>query len=413
MNGGCHAVKSCRACLSTALAPVVSLGLLPLANQYLPIGSTEPLQFYPHDMLRCETCGLAQLGITAPSSEVFERSYPYTSSTTRALRENFADLATEANALIGLAPEDLVIDIGGNDGNLLSNFVGKQRVLNVTPEDIGQLGVELGIPHFQDYWDRRSAEAVVAKHGKARLITATNVFAHITDPHAFVDAVLDTLIDDGVFVVEVQYLPSLLSGVQFDHLYLEHQMFWGLDPLRTLLARHDLTIAFARTINSHGGSIRVYATRPDYARKLSEKANAFPGRRVYQDDIDLREFTTFAKRVAESKVALWRLLSSIKEQGGRIYGIGAPSRAATLVNYCGIDHNVLDCIVETSGSYKLGKMMPGTKIPVVGESALYENQPEFALLLSWHLRFELAAALKERGFRGRFICPLPVAEVFQ
>lgn len=402
------AVTACRAC-SGQLASVVSLGPLPLVNEYH--ATPRAMKFYPHEMLRCEACGLAQLGITVPSSEAFPVEYPYRSSVTRALRDNFADLATEANALIGLTPEDLVIDIGGNDGNLLSNFVGKQRVLNVTPEDIGKLGEERGIEHLQQYWDANAAGEVVAKCGKAKLITATNVFAHINDPNAFVETVLSALADDGVFLAEVQYLGDLLSGIQYDHIYVEHQLWWSLGTLRSLLKKHGLTVAFARRIDSHGGSIRVYACRPDAAPAIAEKAQAFRQRVIYDDAIEPRDFEVFAKSVAESKVKLWSLLSSIKATGGRIFGIGAPSRAATLVNYCGIDHNILDCVVEITGSHKIGKLMPGTAIEVVDEERLYREQPEFALLLNHHLAGTMIENLRSRGYRGKFVTPLPEPKV--
>lgn len=405
-------VTACRAC-SDPLTTVVSLGLLPLANQYVSATSPEPLTFYPHDLVRCTECGLAQLGITAASQEVFPASYPYSSSTTRALRENFADLARESSALLDLRPEDLAIDIGGNDGNLLSNFVGKQRVLNVTPEDIGKLGEERGIPHIQEYWTVKLADDLRRTLGTAKLITATNVFAHMPSVHDFVLGVTTALANDGVFLIEVQYIGDLLKGAQFDHLYLEHQMFWGLDPLRALLKKHDLVIPFARTIDSHGGSIRVYACRPEAAPAIAEKAQAFRARAIYEDTIEPRDFDVFAKRVAESKVKLWGLLSSIRAMGGRIFGIGAPSRASTLINYCGIDHNILDCICEVPGSYKIGKLMPGTQIEVVDEERLYREQPEFALLLNHHLANEMIGNVRAKGYRGKFVTPLPEAKVIQ
>jgi hypothetical protein len=407
-------MTACQSCSSPDLEPVLSLGMLPACNAFHPIGSrVESEKFYPHDMLRCPKCELVQLGFIQPQTETFPASYPYTSSTTRALRENFADLATEANAIIGLKPEDLVIDIGGNDGNLLSNFVGKQRVLNVTPEDIGALGVERGIPHLQHYWGSTVAASVLNWHGKAKLITATNVFAHVPNPHEFVEAALSCLADDGVFLTESHYLRDLLKGVQFDTVYTEHARFLSLTAIRNLLKPHNLVIPFARGINSHGGSIRVYACRPDAAPGIVQKAaeNKLRARMVTDDYIEPRDFTEFARRVAESKAQLWRLLSSIKEMGGRIFGIGAPSRAATLVNYVGIDHNVLDCIVETQGSHKLGHLMPGTKIEVCDEARLYEEQPEFACLLSWHIADELIPKIKARGYRGKFIVPLPMPRV--
>ena len=407
-------MTTCRSCQSPDLVPVVSLGMLPACNAFHPIGSRiDSEKFYPHDLLRCPNCELVQLGFVPPQTETFPASYPYTSSTTRALRENFADLATEANALIGLKPEDLVIDIGGNDGNLLSNFVGKQRVLNVTPEDIGVLGVERGIPHLQRYWGQIASEEARAAHGKAKLITATNVFAHVPDPHEFIVSAFSCLADDGVFLTESHYLRDLLKGVQFDAVYGEHARYLSLTAIRNMLKRHNLVIPFARTIDSHGGSIRVYACRPDVANEIGRKAaeNKLRARMITDDYIEPRDFEVFARRVAESKVQLWRLLSSIKEMGGRIFGIGAPSRAATLINYCGIDHNVLDCIVEIEGSYKIGKYMPGTKIPVVSEEALYTQVPEFALMLNHHLSGSMIEMLRSKGYRGKFVIPLPEAKV--
>ncbi len=408
-------VAACQSCGSYKLDKVLSLGHLPACNSFHSI-EAEPIpeQFYPHDLVKCRECALVQLGYLPHQELMFPSDYPYTSSTTRALRENFADLAVEVSALHPMATEDLVIDIGGNDGNLLSNFVGKQRVLNVTPEDIGQLGEERGIPHWQAYWDGATADAIVAKHGQAKLITATNVFAHVPDPNGFVEAVLSALSSDGVFVSESHYLGAVISDNQWDTIYGEHARYYSLESLRNLLSRHGLTIAFCRDINSHGGSIRVYACRPDYAPKIAERVNSdarFRARMRTEDAIDESAFPKFASRVAESKRNLWRLLSSIKETGARIYGIGAPSRASTLINYVGIDHNMLDCIVETPGSYKLGKMMPGTLIPVVEEHKLYDEQPEFAMLLSWHIGLELMPKLRAKGYAGKFVMPLPDAKV--
>src|SRR5689334_3080455 len=271
-------VTHCRSCQGD-IVPVLSLGLLPLANQY--VETPRPLEFCPHELMRCPTCGLAQLGFTAPSEEVFDAGYPCSSSTTRALRENFADLAAEAGELIGLSPEDLVIDIGGNDGNLLSNFVGKRRVLNVTPEDIGALGVERGIPHLQQYWSRETAADVLAQHGKAKLVTATNVFAHVPDPHEFIEAVLSVLTDDGVFLSESHYLGALLRDVQYDTVYSEHARYLSLTSIANMLRQHGLVVAFARAIDSHGGSIRVYACKSDMALKIAAGSEKFRGRAMY------------------------------------------------------------------------------------------------------------------------------------
>lgn len=356
---------------------------------------------------------MVQLGHVPPQTETFPSSYPYRSSVTRALRENFAELATECSALLDLKPEDLVIDIGGNDGNLLSSFVGKHRVLNVTPEDMGRLAVGGGIHHLQRYWDKLSASLVLAGQGKAKLITATNVFAHVPDPNEFVEAVLDVLTDDGVFLTESHYLGSVLKGNQWDTIYGEHARIYSLASLTALLKRHGIVVAFSRTIDSHGGSIRVYACRPSAARGMIDRADSgrLHTRMITEDTFTERDYQTFPDRVAGSKTRLWDVMSSVKRIGGSIVGIGAPSRASTLISYTGIDHNVLDYVCEIDGSHKLGKFMPGTLIPVVPEQRLYQERPDFAIILSWHVKDSLMRSLRERGFTGKFIVPLPFAEV--
>jgi hypothetical protein len=172
---------------------------------------------------------------------------------------------------------------------------------------------------------------------------------------------------------------------------------------------HGLDVIHAKRIPTHGGSIRVYASRrgarkalPTVEQLLEEERNAGElGDRL----------TAFRRRVAKSKVALHALLRDLLEKGSRIYGVGAPSRASTLINYVGLDREILDCVVEVKGSYKVGKYMPGTLVPVVDEARLFEDQPEYALLLSWHIADELISKLTARGFTGGYIVPLPEPRV--
>lgn len=409
-------VTTCQSCSSPDLESVLWVGNLPPCNDLRPIGEPARAQdTWPTELFRCPKCELVQLGFVPPQTVTFPSSYPYTSSTTRALRENFADLAAEVSALHPLAPEDLVVDIGGNDGNLLSNFVGKQRVLNVTPEDIGALGIERGIPHLQQYWGKAAADLAVSGHGKAKLITATNVFAHVPDPHEFIEAALSALTDDGVFLTESHYLGALLKGVQYDAVYGEHARYLSLRAIENMLKPHGLTIAFSRTIDSHGGSIRVYACRPDYAQAIAGRAHGHRQRMLTagEERIEPHDFATFRRRVVESKAQLWRLLASIQEMGGRVVGIGAPSRASTLISYVGIDHNVMPWIAETQGSHKIGRYAPGTRIEVREEVGLYEERVTHALLLSHHIAGELVSSLAKKGFGGSFVTPLPSPRVVQ
>ena len=171
---------------------------------------------------------------------------------------------------------------------------------------------------------------------------------------------------------------------------------------------HGMEVIHAKQIPTHGGSIRVYA-----ARMGRQPASEAVGEllRVEQAALTADRFGEFRRRVSDSKLDLLALVHGVRRDGSRIYAVGAPSRASTLVNYVGLDESMVDCVLEIAGSYKIGKYMPGTLIPVVDEKRLFDDQPEYALLLSWHIGEELAAKLRQVGFRGKFIVPLPTARI--
>jgi hypothetical protein len=212
-----------------------------------------------------------------------------------------------------------------------------------------------------------------------------------------------------MFVSESHYLLPLIRTLQYDTIYHEHLRYYSLHSLKYLFERHGLEIVHAKEIPPHGGSIRVYAARKgDYQVQPS-------GEQLMQAEepvvLSLASLQEFKRRVVISKLKLQKLLLDVKERGDRIYGIGAPSRASTLINYVGIDEGILDCVLEVKGSHKIGKYMPGTLIPVLEEARLFEDQPEYALLLSWHISEELMHTLRKKGFRGNFIVPLPTPRI--
>ncbi len=253
-----------------------------------------------------------------------------------------------------------------------------------------------------------AVRAVVAREGRAKVVTATNVFAHIEDVHEVVGGVLELLDESGLFITESHYLLSLVETLQYDTIYHEHLRYYSLTSLKYLLEMHGLEVIHARTIPTHGGSIRVYAARRGQYEVRESVAAILAREREMLTDARLQEFR---RQVVLTKMGLHALLREIKQRGERLYGIGAPSRASTLINYVGLDDAILDCVLEIKGSYKIGKYIPGTLIPVLEESKLFEDQPEYALLLSWHIADELIPKLKARGFRGSFVIPLPEPRV--
>ena len=406
-TGGSVPIEVCQVCGHAPLEPILFLGYQPPVNQMRRIGEVPREQpSYPAQLLLCPNCQLAQLGLAVDPAIIFPPEYPYTSGTTRILRENFADLQREADGLLGLSASHLVIDIGSNDGTLLSNFqAAGQRVLGIEPTDVGAIAVERGIETLKAYFRPEVAAKVRAKHGPARIVTAANVFAHIEDVHAVVEGIVTLLGEDGVFISESHYLIGLMKTLQYDTIYHEHLRYYSLHSLRHLLEMHGLEIFFAREIPTHGGSIRVYAA-PKGAHPVHD--SLAPLLAAEPTGAALRErLAEFRQGVVRSKLALHALLHRVKAEGCRVQAISAPSRASTLINYVGLDDGILDCVVEVKGSLKIGKYLPGTVVPVVEETRLFQEQPEYALILSWHIAEELAPKLRELGYRGKFIVPLP------
>lgn len=403
-------VEQCQVCEIPNLEPILFLGYLPPVNQMHTIGSI-PLEqpSYPAQLLYCPHCHLVQLGLIVDPKILFPPEYPYTSSTTKILKDNFAELYQECKTIVNLGSNDLIVDIGSNDGNLLNNFKDMHRVQGITPEEIGKIAIERGIPTIIDFFNQETALKIRAEKGPAKIITATNVFAHMENVREVVNCILDLLTHDGIFISESHYLMSLVETLQYDTIYHEHMRYYSLHSLKYLLEMHGLEIIHAKRIPTHGGSIRVYAARTGtypvkntVAKLLEEEKAIILGK---------QKLLEFKDKVVLSKLALYAMLYEIKKQGKRLYGIGAPSRSSTLINYMGIDDGILDYVLEIKGSHKIGKYVPGTLIPVVEESRLYEDQPEYALLFSWHIADELIPKLRQKGFKGNFIIPLPTPQI--
>ena len=398
-------IDCCQVCSSPDLEEIISLGHLPQVNVMQTIG--EELQediFFPAEMLVCKKCSLVQLSHIVDPQIIFPPSYAYTSRTTRILKDNFRNLSQEAEQIIGLKKTDLVVDIGSNDGTLLSNFT-KFRIQGVEPTDIAKYANSVGIPTIQGFFNHDTAKKIVAEQGPAKLVTAANVFAHIEDIHSIIEAI-KTLIDkDGVFISESHYLASLIETNQYDTIYHEHLRYYSLTSLKYLFGMHDLEVFHATYIPTHGGSIRVYA-----AKTGQFKVNKSVSEILYNESkvLTKEKFDEFKRLVVCSKFGLYKeIMLCAPNMMTRIGAIGAPSRASTLINYVGLNEDIIKFVLEAPGSNKIGKYSPGTKIPILEESVDTLNSVNHLLLLSWHIADEIKPKLRAKGYRGGFITPLP------
>src|SRR6201996_7109770 len=407
-TGASVPVEVCQVCGHDHLETVLSLGYMPPVNQMVPIGEVERQQpWFPTSLLHCPKCELVQLGLAVDPVIIFPPEYPYTSGMTRILRDNFAELYAESSKMLGLGKDDLVVDVGSNDGTLIQNFQkGGHRILGIEPTDVSKIANDRGIPTIQRYFSKEVGREVKEKHGAAKVVTAANCFAHIEDVHAIVEGIVEMLAPDGVFISESHYLIKLLDTFQYDTVYHEHLRYYSLTSIKYLLEMHGLEVFHARPIPSHGGSIRVYAARKGVRPvqpSVKQMLDAEP-----KGDAMRKRLAQFRHDVMLSKLRLHALIRDVKEKGGRIVGISAPSRASTLFNYVGLDESIIDYVCEIQGSLKIGKCMPGTLIPVVEEGKMIDEQPECAIIFSWHIADELAPKLRARGYKGMLVTPLPV-----
>jgi len=410
-TGGSVPVECCQICGHEKLETVLSLGYMPPVNQMVAVGAVQTqLPWFPTSLLYCSNCELVQLGLAVDPVIIFPPEYPYTSGMTKVLRDNFAELYAESSKMLGLGKDDVIVDIGSNDGTLISNFQkGGHRILGIEPTDVSKIANERGIPTIQRYFGKDVAREVKGKHGPAKVITAANCFAHIEDVHAIVEGILEMLAPNGVFISESHYLIGLLDRLQYDTIYHEHLRYYSVRSLKHLLEMHGLEVFHARHIPSHGGSIRVYAARKGthpVQASVQQMLDAEP-----RGDAMRKRLAGFRNDVMLSKLRLLALVRDVKEKGGRIVGISAPSRASTLVNYVGLEEAIIDYVCEIPGSLKIGKCMPGTLIPVVDESRMFTDQPECAIIFSWHIADELAPKLRAKGYKGMLVTPLPVPRV--
>ncbi len=400
-------ITRCQVCGQEPLELVLDLGHQPPCHAHLTSQQlNEPETSYPLRLVRCSGCGLLQLDYIVPPEVAFPREYPYLTGMTNMLVRNFRELTAALAEKYALTPQDLAVDIGSNDGTLLQGFREKGiKVLGIEPTDIAKIAEKNGIPTLQKFFGEEAGRDAAAQYGKAKMITATNVFAHVADISSFMAGVSELLADDGVFVSESQYLADIVEKLEYDTIYHEHLRFYALKPLIKLFSLAGFTLTDAERITAAGGSIRVYAMKGEHP------AQARVAEIIAEEErIGLYEKPTwedFARRAKKAKHDLLTLLLECKKTNGRIVGIGAPARSNTLLGFSRIDHDILDYAGERKGSPKIGLFTPGTHIPIVDEEAMLREQPEYALILSWHIGEELAKKIRELGYQGTFIMPLP------
>ena len=402
-------IDRCQFSKKKDLINILSLGFLPGVNQMYKIGSKKNFEnFFPTNLVYSPTSKLFQIDNIVDKKILFPKSYPYTSSTTKILSENFKNLYEESKKLFNIKENDLVVDIGSNDGNLLDKFKNC-RVLGVTPEIIGRMAIQKGIPTIIDYFTYKVSKKILQLYGKAKIVTATNVFAHIDNIQELIKNILRILDKNGIFIIEAHYFLSLVETLQYDTIYHEHLRYYTVTSLKKIFDSYGLKILRVNKINTHGGSIRVYVARKTYKYKQHKSVGQLIKKE--KSKLSTSNLKIFRDSVLKNKIDLLSLLYKLKKKNKIVFAVGAPSRATTLINYTGINESLINYICEVDGSKKIGYYLPGTKIPIVYEDIILRKKPDYLILLSWHISDELIKNIKKKGYKGKFIIPLPRIKV--
>lgn len=379
----------CRHCSSTVDRVFADLGSAPPSNAYLKKSDlSAPEKHYPLRVLVCNKCWLVQTEDYAASDELFRDDYAYFSSTSTSWLEHARSYADEISSDLGLGPESFVVEVASNDGYLLQNFVHKGvGCLGIEPTASTAAAAERkGVPVIREFFGKNLAARLSAK--KADLIIGNNVLAHVPDINDFCEGLKVLLKPGGLVTLEFPHLLNLIELCQFDTIYHEHFSYLSLHAVERILRSRGLRVHDARTLPTHGGSLRIYASHEADAKPVSgevgrllalEKAKGLLEERTYEN------FQTRAERIKDQFVSF---LIENKRAGNVVAGYGAAAKGNTLLNFAGIKPDLVRYVCDAAEA-KQGKFLPGSRIPIVSPATLLSNPPDHLVIFPWNLAGEI------------------------
>ncbi len=407
-------LNQCRLCNSKKLFKFLDLGSHPPSDQFKEKKELKnPTIYYPLEVYSCLNCGFKQLNYVVEPKILYQQNYPYESSLTKQGKKHYGEFAQSIIKEFNLEDNDLAVDIGSNTGVLLQAFKKKKlKIAGIDPAaNICKIANKRGIPTVNSFFNSYAVNKVLKKYGKAKVVTGTNVFAHVNDLNSFVKNI-KKLLDKkkGIFVIEVPHFLHLIKYLEYDTIYHEHLSYITVKPLIRFFKKFNLEIIDVQQRDIHGGSIRVFVSaRCNYKIKnsvlkickLENKAKL-----NYKNTL-----INFQKKVIQNRIELTLLLSKLKKMKKKIIILSAPAKGMTLLNYCKIDKDIVDFATEKS-SIKQGLYTPGANIPVYSDDKILKSKPDYALLLAWNFSKEIIknnVKFFKKG--GKFIVPIPKIKI--
>ena len=403
-------LSKCRLCSSKKLFKFLDLGLHPPSDQFRKkIELNNATLYYPLQVFSCSSCGFKQLNYIVEPKILYQQNYPYESSLTNQVKKHFEEFALSTIQEYNLNKNDLAVDIGSNTGVLLSAFKkNKLKVMGIDPApNICKIAIRRGIPTINNFFNKDSVHKILTKYGEAKVITGTNVFAHVNDLRLFVKNIKNLMHKKkGIFIIEVPHFLHLIKYLEYDTIYHEHLSYISVIPLVSFLKKFNLEIVDIQQRDIHGGSIRIFISGiGNYKIKKSvTKICKMENRAKLNSE---KVLINFQKRVIQNRIQLTALLTKLKKMGKKIIVLSAPAKGMTLLNYCKIDNDFVDYATEKS-SLKQNLYTPGGNIPVYSDDKILKSKPDYALLLAWNFSKEIInnnIQYLKKG--GKFIIPIP------
>jgi len=416
-----HLIKhnTCRVCGSNALTPVINLGEQYLQGSFVKPGKEmPPIRKISTSVVRCDpmrdekACGLLQMEYTVPP-EVLYSAYWYRSGTNNTMRCHLQGIVEEVMGMTGLKETATVLDIGCNDGTLFGFYPDGFTKFGVDPSDIAQ-EIKAPINVVQDIFP---SEELISRLGNRTfdIITSIAMFYDLEDPIAFTRGIKQILSPEGIWVFEMSYMPTMLKMTSYDTICHEHIEYYSLAVIEYILRQAGMKVVNVSLNDINGGSLRCQATHiNNFTYKRDEFQQNIKAMRQEEFDLELdtdKPYRHFQDRINVHKEELSTLLKKLKKEGKRIHIYGASTKGNTILQWCGIDHKIIDCAAERSPE-KYGALTLGTEIPIVSEEESRAMNPDYYLVLPWHFKEEFLERERETLERGiGFIFPLPKIDI--
>ena len=404
----------CQITGSKNLFEAIDLGFQPSAGALL---SKEELRApetqYPLRLMVCPESGLGQLDYVVDPKLLFSTTdYVYRTGISKPLQEHLKALTTEIGEKLALQKKSLCIDIGSNDGTLLTGFRSQgMKTLGIEPTNMAKVArKENKIPTIQAFFSEATAKEAAKKHGRADVITFTNVFAHVADLHDVMRGLARLLKKDGAIITESQYLLEVFEGNQFDQIYHEHVRIYSLKSLVKLFPLYGMEVFDAYHMKTREGSIRVYAGWKG-KHPISQNVKKILDAEVKAGLFTPAAWAKFRANVEKSKQEFLELAYSAKKQGLKLVADSCPTRGVVVMNYFGLGTDLIPYIAQLPKTEKVGKYMAGTHNPIVSNERILKDKPDYILILAWHFADFIIKNWKAQGVKAKFIVPLPEFKV--